>query len=94
VSATQAAIIVVLIVLIVAFYLGAFRGRFAKGRFVSKRAEEVHSRAQELFQKGGGSASYSDYRGAVPGADPVQYSDVHRLYREGRMTPEAVQGVL
>lgn len=91
----QTAVLAVVIVLVLA-YLARVLGLFRGGRegFASQRAREVHDRAKEVFDEGGGDAPYSKYRSRVPGADPVQYSDVRTLYRGGGMTPEAVEGVL
>ena len=62
--------------------------------FVSQRAYDMTAKAMELFTDGGGDASYSNYKNKVPGADPVQYYDVRRLYKQGRLTPHAVERIL
>lgn len=85
-------IIVIFIILFVCRLLRSFRQKHEG--FVSKRAQEVHDRAQEVFSEGGGDANYSSYKNKVPGADPVQYSDVRKLYRKGKMTPQAVERVM
>lgn len=91
----HAAILAVVLFLIL--YYGArllgLAGR-AREKFASKRAREVHSKAQEVFTENGADASYSDYKSKVPGADPVQYKDVRGLYKGGSMTPENVEKVL
>lgn len=95
ISAVQVALLVIAAALLI-YYIIRFLGDLGGGRerFASRRALEIHSRAQEVFTEGGGDATYSDYKKKVPGADPVQYSDVRRLYREGRMTPSAVETIL
>jgi len=50
--------------------------------------------AQGLEAEGGGDATYTRYKKTVPGADPVQYADVRRLFRAGEMSPATVEGVL
>lgn len=84
---------ILVIAVIVLVYLVS---RLARRRetFASKQAHEVHDKAQEVFQKGGGDARYSEYKQTVPGADPVQYNDVRKLYRGGNLTPDTVQQVI
>lgn len=95
VSAVQVALMVILAAIIIYYavnflnYLGGPREGFA-----SKKAHEIHDKAREVFQEGGGDARYSDYKKKVPGADPVQYSDVRRLFKEGNMTPYTVESVI
>jgi len=95
VTAVQVALIVIIAALLI-FYTTRFLGYLSGGRegFASKRAQEVHARAQEVFNEGGGDAKYSDYKKKVPGADPVQYSDVRQLFKEGKMTPYSVESVI
>ena len=88
--------LVVLIAIVLIYYLCRFVVSMRPGhrdRFVSSQARVVAARAREVFADGGGS-QYTKYRAGVPDADPVQYSDVRRLWREGRLTPENVQDVL
>lgn len=66
----------------------------ARERFASKRAQEIYDRAREVFAEGGDDAPYSNYKKKVPDADPVQYSDVRRLFREGKMSPYSVESVI
>ncbi len=98
VSAVQAALLVVLAVLLVCYLaklLGTCLGGEGRGEgFASRRALEVHDRARAAFEEGGGEARYSSFKNKVPGADPVLYADVRGLYRAGRLTPEAVEKVL
>lgn len=94
VSSVQVAIIVVIAMLIVYYLIEFLARRSGRDGFASKRAHEVHDRAHEVFAEGGGDAPYSNYKENVPDADPVQYSDVRRLFKEGNMTPDSVEGVL
>lgn len=96
VSSVQVAILVLVAALLI-YYIARFLGGCLGGsreRFASKRAQEIHDRAREVFSEGGDDAPYSDYKKKVPGADPVQYSDVRRLFKEGKMTPHTVESVL
>lgn len=88
------AVLAVLAVLIVVALIAVLKPCGGRGRFASRRAHEVHDKAQDLFQKSNGDATYTAYRGAVVGADPVQYSDVRALYRSGQLTPQAVEDAL
>ena len=95
VSAIQVAILVIVAALLI-FYIARFLGCVGGGResFASKRAHEIHDRAREVFKEGGDNAPYSDYKKKVPGADPVQYSDVRQLFKEGKMSPYSVESVM
>lgn len=60
--------------------------------FASARAQEVAAEARELFERG--DATYAAFRTSVRGADPVLHADARRLWRQGALTPEAVDSVL
>ena len=90
VSVARAVLFVATVVVLVA----CVRAAADRERFVSGRAREVFDRAQRAFEEGGGDARYSDYKKRVPGADPVQYSDVRRLFREGRLSPFSVESAM
>ena len=89
------AFIVILIILFVAtgVYFMKTRKNTQDG-FISQRAYDMSAKAMELFTERGGDASYSNYKNKVPGADPVQYYDVRRLYKQGKLTPRAVESIL
>ncbi len=72
------------------------RARFAakRGRFVSAEAARVHAQARGVFAEKDGAPSYSDYKRAVGGADPVQFREVRRLHGEGGLTARAVEAAL
>ena len=93
VSAITVAIVVVLAVVIIC-YLASWIGRRRKEGFVSQKAQEVYSNSKALFDTTRGDVSYSTFKTRVPGADPVTYTDVRKLWRGGNLTPEAVQGVI
>lgn len=92
--ATQAALLVVVAALLIFYAARGGPGRRRREGFASARAREVHARARQVFAVGGAGAPYSDYKKRVPGADPVQYSDVRRLFMEGSLTPYTVESVL
>jgi hypothetical protein len=85
--------IVVLIAAAVIYYCVRCRHRRRDG-FVSHRAQEVHHSSQALFDRTGGSASYSEYKTTLSTADPVIYTDTRRLWKEGRLTPEEVEKIV
>lgn len=60
--------------------------------FASARAREVAAGAREVFERG--DSTYAAFRASVSGADPVLHADARRLWRQKRLTPEAVDGVL
>ncbi len=66
--------------------------RPSRQKFASPRAQEVAAQARDLFARG--ADTYSDFRGAVRDADPVLHADARRLWREGALTPEAVERTL
>jgi hypothetical protein len=95
-SAAQLALLALLAALVALLAFGAARFLFRRRRegFASRRALEVHEKASEVFREKGGDARYSDYKRKVPGAEPVQFHDVRRLFLAGELTPGAVEEVL
>jgi len=91
---TQIGLLIVATVLLVwavaRFFRSACQGR---DTFVSEKARTVHRAASELFSEKN-NATYTEYKKRVPGAEPVQYTDVRGLYAGGRLTPEEVQKVI
>ena len=71
------------------------RRRRHRDSFTSRRAHEVYQTSRTLFDQKGGDATYSEYKTTLgEGADPVLYTDVRRLWREGRLSPEEVEKVI
>ena len=95
VSAVQVALLVIVAAILI-YYVTYFLGYLGRRqeRFASKKAREIHDRAREVFEEGGGDARYSDYKNRVPGADPVQYSDIRRLFKSGKMSPYSIEDVM
>lgn len=91
INAVNVALVVLVAILVIWALL---RVKARREGFVSQRAAEVFNSAKPLLDQTKGNLPYSDYRHAVAGADPVQHDDVRRLYKAGKLTPEAVQGVL
>ena len=95
---TMAVVVVMAVVLIYTLVsLGVTVVRRAREGFVSPRAYEVCAQARELFAQssgGGRVPTYSEYKTAVPAADPVQYADVRSLWEKGDLSPRSVQKVL
>ena len=80
------------VVLALAIVVIVMLGRRRREGFVSGRAREVYQASRTAFE--GGAATYSEYRSALSNADPVLHADTHRLWKAGRLTPEAVEQVL
>ncbi len=74
----------------------AVRARQKKRRegFASPRAISVFNSAKPIFDKAKGSPQYSEYRVAVPGADPVQFDDLKTLWKTSSFTPENIDAAL
>lgn len=86
------AVAVALLVLVAAAV--ALKGGGARERFVTPQGARVATQASSVFAAHGGAPTYSEYKVAVEGADPVQFQDVRRLHRQGRLTPATVSRVL
>jgi hypothetical protein len=87
-------IAVAILLAIVAIYLLSRWLSGTRDGFVSKRAQEVYQASQELFSRTGGNASFSEFKTVAPGAEAVLYTDARGLYKQGRLSPEAVEKVL
>ena len=70
------------------------RGGCPRDTFVSEQAKEVYAETKPLFDRTQGRATYSEYRMRVPGADPVQYTDMRNMWKSGSFTPQGVQDAL
>jgi len=88
-SAIAVSLAVVAIIVLVA-YRNTYQSRQG---FAADPAPEVYRTARELFG-GEKPVTYSDYKAAVPGADPVQFADIRKLWLSGRLTVDSVRGVL
>ena len=82
-----AALVILAIMVIIVFKVAAD----TRETFVSKRAYEIHSQAVDLFAA---DASYTEYKSKVGETDPVQYRDLRKRYKEGRLTPQTVETAL
>jgi hypothetical protein len=91
--ATSVAIIVLLVVVVI-YYFTRWLARGRRDGFTSRRAQEVYQSTRELFDRTGGAATYSEYKTTLSDADPVLYTDVRRLWKEGRLSPEEVAKVI
>lgn len=93
VSATTVAIVVLLAVVII-YYLTLWLSSGRRDSFVSHEAQEVYNKSRELFERTEGNATYSEYKRELQNADPVLFTDVHRLWKEGRLSPKEVERVI
>jgi hypothetical protein len=82
------AAVVVMVIAIIVFY----PADPARAGFTSRRAAEVVEQSRGAFEEG--DTSYSRYKNRVDGADPILYTDVRRLWAEGRLSPEEVEKIL
>jgi len=85
---------VLLLALVAVCYLAAWLVRGRRDGFATRRAQEVYQTSRELFDRTSGAATYSEYKTTLSGADPVLYTDVRRLWKEGRLSPEEVGKVI
>jgi hypothetical protein len=92
-NAAVSAAVALLLTVAVIYCLRPLAGRRRDG-FASRRAQEVYRTTRELFDRTGGNATYSEYKATLNDADPVLYTDVRRLWRSGRLTPEEVENVI
>jgi len=76
------------------FLAGAFLIGRAKSAHEGFEAGAVSDAARELFASTNGKATYTEYKAAVPAADPVVYTDVKQLWAQGRLSPETVRQAL
>lgn len=94
-AASAAGAIVIALLAAVIIYCIA-RPMFRKHRdgFSAHRAQEVYQSSRDLFDRTRGAATYSEYKLALDEADPVLYTDVRRLWKEGRLSPDEVAKVI
>lgn len=85
-------VVVAVIYLFACWFAGRGWRRQQRDRFTSLRAQEVCQSTRALFDQTAGAATYLEYKTALGDiADPVLYTDVRRLWREGRLNPEEVE---
>lgn len=61
--------------------------------FASDPAPSVYNAARELFASNS-AATYSEYKAIIPGADPVQFADIRKLWLSGQLSLDNVRRVL
>jgi hypothetical protein len=96
-SAVSIALVILASILVIFFFARQLTGASLEGFAAkpSQLAHEVYQSSRALFDKTKGAATYSEYKTTLErGADPVVYTDVRRLWKEGRLSPESVQSVL
>jgi hypothetical protein len=82
-----------IVLAIVVIVVTGRRCRGARERFVPDPAPAVFRAAREIFANNP-AATYSDYKVTVPGADPVQFTDMRNLWLSGRMSVDTVRQAL
>jgi hypothetical protein len=81
-----------LIVVVILFHPRGSREGYTTRR---ARAREIYESSRVLFEREGKKATFSMHKTALgEDTDPVLYTDVRRLWLEGRLTPEMVEAVL
>ena len=92
-SLLVAAIVLLAIVIIYVCYnrYQAARKQSKEQFVVTEEARQIYRQAQEVFQSYGDNVTYSQYKGEVLQADPVQYTKVRNLHLQGNLSPESVQ---
>ena len=91
VSAVTVAVVVIAAIVLI-YYLASPRGR--RDKFVSRQALEVYRSSRELFERTGGTATFSEFKSVAPDADAVIYSDARALWKKGELSPERLQEML
>lgn len=93
---STAALAVVIVAALVAIAVLARGPR--REKFTPQQAREVHSTAQELFGARGGGLTYSEYKTSAAekgqAVDPVLFTDLRTLWKDGRLTPGEVLRVM
>lgn len=87
-------IFITLFAIVVIYLFARQRTRRHRDKFASHRAQEIYQSSRDLFDRTSGMATYSEYKTALSDVDPVLYTDVRRLWKEGRLTPEGVNSVM
>lgn len=82
---------VVIIIITIAFCCYRARARHHRDRFDAKRSQEIYNTTRELFDKTNGSATYSDYKTVVHDVDPVVYTDLRSLWKNGKLSADEVK---
>jgi len=87
-------IFIVLFAIAVIYLFACQRTHRHRDKFSSHRAQEIYQSSRDLFDRTSGLATYSEYKTALSDVDPVLYTDVKRLWKEGRLTPEGVDSIM
>ena len=79
------------VVFIIILVVSLVCSKYPKNSFVSEKAKKLYKGSKKAFQK---SSSYGNFCRHVKDADPVIYTDMHRLHRSGNLNPDQVQSML
>lgn len=95
-SGSALAAVVAIAIVVIAVVVLARRPR--REGFTPQQAQAVHSTAQELFGARGGGLTYSEYKTSAAErgqtVDPVLFTDLRKLWKDGRLTPGEVLQVM
>jgi hypothetical protein len=90
-QAARFALTIILAILIIWYVIRQCARSKCEGFTVSARSREIQEKAKTVFDRTAGAATYTEYKSAVPSADPVQFSDTRSLWAKGQLTPEKVE---
>jgi hypothetical protein len=83
----------VYVALAVVLLVAAFAwGRAPREGIVTPEARDLCDVGREVF--GQGDATFSAFKLRAPQVDPVQFTDLRQLWRDGRLSPPEVQRVM
>lgn len=91
------ALLVVLVVIACALFvrLRSSRGEgFTSTPETRARAAETYEGAKKALDKHGADISFNQYKEVRGGADPIEFHDVKRLSRQGKLSPERLEPLI
>jgi len=74
-------IVIIIMLLVVLSLMFIFSGDGRNG-FISPQTQELYNKAKKAFSVDN---SYSNFKKYVKNTDPVQFMELHNLYRQGRL---------
>jgi flagellar basal body-associated protein FliL len=74
-------IIIIILLLVVLTLMFLFSGGGRNG-FISMKTQELYNNAKKAFAV---DSSYSNFKKYVKNTDPVEFMELHNLYRQGRL---------
>lgn len=75
-------IIIIIILLIVVLTLMFLFSGDGRNGFISQQTQELYKKAKKAFTV---NSSYSNFKKYVKNTDPIQFMELHNLYRQGKI---------